>query len=84
MALKFTGGKAVPTNLPATMDRIPNAEGTQVRVIGQVQYKGKTGVIEMSGRDGSFHQVRLDNGTLASFHGSDLKPIGPIRKNTFT
>ena len=63
------------------MDRRAEAEGTRVKVVGQVQYRGKQGVIQQSGRDGSFHQVLLDNGTLASFHGSDLMPLGPILKD---
>lgn len=83
MALKYQGGKGVPamSGDGRTMDRKENADGTKVVVIGRVQYQGKKGVVEHSGMGGSFHQVRLQNGTLASFHGSDLAPIGPILKD---
>ena len=57
-----------------TMDRKPNSEGVKVKVIGNVDKSGKTGIIVRSNKDGSFHVVEI-NGKEFSFQGSDLQPV---------
>jgi hypothetical protein len=59
-----------------TMDRKPEAEGTNIKVNSPgLQHHGKRGVITQSNRDGSFHVVKFNSGKQASFHGSDLQKI---------
>lgn len=56
----------------SSLDRKPNAAGTQVKVVGAVNGKGKSGVIIDSNSSGTFHTVEFSNGKTASYHGSDL------------
>lgn len=64
-----------PNNVPAGGHK----EDDRVRVRGNggraaVRGEGRRGTIESS--HGSFHVVRLDNGTSASYHESDLHNLG--------
>ena len=52
-------------------------EGDAVKVTGNVQGAGKTGVIHSTAPSGSFHIVEHSDGSRSSYHESDLSPHDP-------
>lgn len=60
--------------LEEDLDRKFPEEGSKVKVVGNVEHKGKTGTHVSSNKDGSFHVINI-GGKHHSFHGSDLKSM---------
>lgn len=54
----------------ATADQLD--EGAAVKVTGKVNHQGKSGTIHSFGSEKRFVVVKLKDGTLASFHSSDV------------
>ena len=52
--------------------RVSHKEGDAVKVTGNVNGQGKTGVIQETAPSGHFHIVKHSDGSKASYHESDL------------
>jgi len=55
-------------------NRVSHKEGDAVKVTGNVNGQGKTGVIQETAPSGHFHIVKHSDGSRASYHESDLSP----------
>lgn len=55
-------------------DKRVHHEGDSVKVTGNVNGQGKTGVIHETAPSGHFHIVKHSDGSKASYHESDLSP----------
>jgi hypothetical protein len=62
------------TVVSAHDDKRVHHEGDSVKVTGNVNGQGKTGVIHETAPSGHFHIVKHSDGSKASYHESDLSP----------